>query len=120
MQKNDFAKYKSMLEAKLAQLSNPFDKRADIAIEKAPDLLDAVQLTAERELALHDVSRRSRLAREVRPALKRIDDGSYGICLNCEVEVTDRRLEAVPWAAYCVGCQEATERRESELIELVA
>lgn len=120
MEKTELRRYRNMLETKLAQLANPLDKRAEIAIQKAPDLLDTVQLTAERELALHNVSWCATLGREIRAALKRIDQGAYGICLNCEAEITARRLEALPWAAYCVSCQEAAERDELEGFALAA
>jgi DnaK suppressor protein len=120
MQKDELRKYKSLLEAKLTQLANPLDRRAEIAIQKTPDLLDAVQLTAERELALHDVSRCATLGREIRAALKRIDQGAYGVCLNCEAGIAAKRLDAVPWAAYCVNCQEAAERDELQSVALAA
>ena len=106
----EFTKYRTMLERKLAQLSSASDKRTDIVIQRAPDLVDEVALTAEREHAVRDLTRGSRLAREIRAALARIDDGSYGACLNCEEEISPKRLDALPWAAYCVRCQEAAER----------
>ena len=39
-------------------------------------------------------------------------DGSYGVCLHCEEDIKPKRLEAVPWAPYCIRCQEAADRRE--------
>ena len=43
-------------------------------------------------------------------ALKRIDEDEYGTCLNCEEEMQQKRLEAVPWAKHCIGCQEKAEK----------
>ncbi len=40
-------------------------------------------------------------------ALDRIETGHYGVCLSCEEPIPDRRLSAIPWANYCVVCQEA-------------
>ena len=114
MEKTRLTKHKNTLEAKLAQLTRPSSQLADIAIQTAPDFVDQVQFTLERELALRCLTRESRLAREVRAALARIEGGSFGICLNCEEEIKPRRLEAVPWAAYCVRCQEAAEQHEVE------
>lgn len=119
MDRSKLAKYKTLLEAKLAQLASSSRKREEIVIQTAPELLDEVQLSAERELALRNLTRESRLAREIRAALARIDEGSYGVCLKCEEEIKPRRLEAVPWAAYCVRCQEAAERQEGERSEPV-
>jgi len=39
-------------------------------------------------------------------ALKRINEGRFGQCLNCEQEINAKRLEAIPWVRYCVTCQE--------------
>jgi RNA polymerase-binding transcription factor len=116
MERIEITKYKRMLEARLAALNKVPRKRAEIAIERTSDLLDEVQLSAERELALGDLARESRLAREIQAALARIDEGNYGLCLNCEEEIRPGRLNAVPWAAYCLRCQEAAERRELELV----
>ena len=43
-------------------------------------------------------------------ALKRIDSDNYGTCLNCEEEMQQKRLEAVPWAKHCINCQEKAEK----------
>lgn len=44
--------------------------------------------------------------RQVDAALGRLGEGDYGVCLACEERMPDRRLQAIPWAKYCVGCQE--------------
>jgi len=43
-------------------------------------------------------------------ALDRIKNGSYGICVHCETELQQKRLEAVPWARHCTSCQEKHEQ----------
>ncbi|HVN06666.1 MAG TPA: TraR/DksA family transcriptional regulator [Bryobacteraceae bacterium] len=47
-----------------------------------------------------------KLLREVQDALQRIEHGTYGVCYECEEPISTKRLEAVPWARYCVTCQE--------------
>ncbi|HTQ56319.1 MAG TPA: TraR/DksA C4-type zinc finger protein [Bryobacteraceae bacterium] len=47
-----------------------------------------------------------KLLREVLDALRRIDGGTYGICPGCEEPISPKRLDAVPWAKFCVSCQE--------------
>jgi DnaK suppressor protein len=47
-----------------------------------------------------------KLLREVQDALRRIESGAYGVCYECEEPISVKRLEAVPWAKYCVSCQE--------------
>jgi len=43
-------------------------------------------------------------------SLERIKSGSYGICVHCETELQQKRLEAVPWARHCTACQEKHEQ----------
>jgi DnaK suppressor protein len=114
MTQTELGKYKAMLEARQVELSAGLRNREDIAIEKTPDALDEVQLAGERELAIRNLDRESNLLRNVRGALARVADGSYGICLHCEEEIKPKRLDAVPWTKYCIRCQEASDRHEFE------
>ncbi len=114
MNKTEMNKYKAMLEKKLAELAGGSRNRDEIRIEKTPDALDEVQLAGERELAIRNLDREANLLRNVRAALGRIEDGSYGVCMHCEEEIKPKRLEAVPWAPYCIRCQEAADRHEFE------
>jgi DnaK suppressor protein len=52
-----------------------------------------------------------KLLREVSDALRRIEHDSYGVCLECEEAISPKRLDAVPWARYCVTCQELIATR---------
>jgi DnaK suppressor protein len=119
MTKNELEKYKTVLETRLAELSYALRNREDIAIEKTPDALDEVQLAGERELAIRNLDRESHLLRQVRSALARIADGSYGTCNHCEEEISLKRLNAVPQTAYCIKCQEAADRHEFETNDTV-
>lgn len=44
--------------------------------------------------------------RLIEEALDRIEAGDYGVCLSCEEPIPAKRLQALPWARYCVGCQQ--------------
>ena len=114
MTQTELNKYKAMLEAKQAELSAGLRNREDIAIEKTPDAIDEVQLAGERELAIRNLDRESNLLRNVKGALVRIADGSYGVCMHCEEDIKIKRLDAVPWTKYCIKCQEAADRHEFE------
>jgi DnaK suppressor protein len=114
MNQTELKKYKAILEAKQAELNAGLRNRDEIAIEKTPDALDEVQLAGERELAIRNLDRESNLLRNVRGALARIADGSYGVCLHCEEDIKPKRLDAVPWTKYCIKCQEAADRHEFE------
>jgi len=115
MTKAELERLKSILEAKQAELSGALRNRDEIAIEKAPDALDEVQLAGERELAIRNLDRDSNMLRQIRRALARIADGTYGICLHCEEDISPKRINAVPWAAYCIKCQEQVDRHEIEV-----
>lgn len=117
MTKSELNRFKEQLTAKQAELARVLRNREGIAIEKSPDALDEVQHAAERELAIRNLDRESGLLRNVRAALRRIDEGAYGICLHCEEEISRKRLEAVPWAAYCIRCQELADRTQEESSE---
>ena len=117
MTKTELAKYRQILEARQADLASILSRRDEIAIEKSPDAIDEVTRAAERELAIRNLDRESNLLRNVRAALRRIHDGSYGVCAHCEEDISPKRLAAVPWAPFCIRCQEAADRHEREATE---
>lgn len=113
MTKQELNKYKDALKKKEAELMRVIVNREGIEIEKSPDALDEVQHAAERELAIRNLDRDSALLRNVRSALLRVEEGSYGVCLHCEEDISQKRLNAVPWAAYCITCQEMADRNQA-------
>jgi len=114
MTKAEINKYKDILETRQAELLEVLKNRDGITIEKSPDALDEVQNAAERELAIRNLDRESNLLRNVRAALRRIDEGEFGTCVHCEEEISPKRVAAVPWTPYCIGCQEAADRAQQE------
>ena len=112
-------RFTNLLRSKQTELSASMRNRDEIVIETVPDALDQVQLMSERELAIRNLDRDSNLLRQIRHALSRVTNGSYGICLHCEEEILPKRLAAVPWAAFCIKCQEQIDRREIEVDETV-
>jgi len=112
MTKNELERYRMVLEKKQAEIDAVLRNRDEIAIEKTADAIDEVQLAGERELAIRNLDRESVMLRNVRAALARLEDGSFGSCLHCEEEISPKRLNAVPWAPYCIRCQEAADRHE--------
>ncbi len=98
------------LAAKRDELTRRLRDRELLAIEHTPDSVDAVQAIAIREAAASVLTAETALLREIEAALKRIDDGSYGVCEDCEEPISERRLAAIPWTRRCVPCQERAER----------
>ena len=68
--------------------------------------IDAIQ---QQQMALANQQQASALRQQIESALRRIDDGSYGDCLQCGEGISDARLQAQPWACLCIDCQSALE-----------
>jgi DnaK suppressor protein len=101
---------KRLLLSKSAELSRTSVSKDEIAIEQNAEMLDAIQRTTDRELALDSLSRNWRTAALVSQALVRIEKGVFGICAECEEPIMEKRLQALPWAKYCITCQEKVDR----------
>ena len=112
MTKSELNKYRTVLETKQADLVHMIRNRDGIAIEKSADALDEVQYATERELAIRSLDRDSNLLRNVRAALDRIEEGSFGVSLHCDENISPKRLAAVPSTAYCIVCQELADRSQ--------
>jgi DnaK suppressor protein len=108
----DLNRYKSVLEAKQAELVRQLRNRDGIAIEKCPDALDEVQHATERELVIRNLDRDSDLLRNVRGALRFIAESNFGVCVRCEEDISPKRLAAVPWTPFCIRCQEIADRSQ--------
>lgn len=85
------------------------DKEALVITQQADDL-DTIQSTENRNMAVGRLSAHARRRQEIRMALRRLDAGEYGLCVDCEDDIAAKRLQAVPWAERCVSCQEKHER----------
>ncbi len=103
------------IEAELGRSIAVLDRahpQQDTAADYPPDPADAGTNQAEMERADAVIAvARQQLAR-VRSALQRIDQGTYGICVDCGADVPAGRLAAKPEAARCVSCQAASDRRD--------
>ncbi|HEV2178219.1 MAG TPA: TraR/DksA family transcriptional regulator [Terriglobia bacterium] len=73
---------------------------------RTPDEVEFAVKTAEQDVAARTADLRSNTLKEVEIALKRVNGGSYGLCESCGEEISPARLKAIPWARYCVLCQE--------------
>jgi len=114
MTKSELSKYKRVLEAKQTDLTHLVRNREGIVIKTSPDALDEVQHATEREMAIGNLVRDSHLLRNVRRALRDIEEGSFGVCLHCEEDISPKRLAAVPWTPFCIQCQEIADRSQGD------
>lgn len=104
------AAYRNMLEKKAEEVrrSMSAQKAAQVVsrLDYPSDEGDLSQQHHEEWIFLNRNTIDMKLLREIGDALERIEQGSYGICMDCEEPISVKRLEAVPWARYCVTCQE--------------
>ena len=78
--------------------------------EGSDDVVDRANNAYSRELlfSLSDGERHTLL--RIEESIQRLDQGVYGICTNCQRDIRSGRLKAVPWARYCIDCQELAEK----------
>lgn len=76
------------------------------------DALDRSITDSTKEFLFNKSMQERRLLNLTEVALRRIQNGTFGECENCGEPINHKRLEAVPWAQYCIECQEKHERGE--------
>lgn len=81
-------------------------------LEAAMDIGDQALMDLERELGISLMEMRNKRRQAIEDALHKLDDGTYGICEECGVEISEKRLAAVPFAKFCVECQAKQELLE--------
>ncbi|MCM8782548.1 MAG: TraR/DksA family transcriptional regulator [Candidatus Omnitrophica bacterium] len=120
-QKNDLNKFKQLLINLREKIVGEVEHIANNTLkqsqrEAAGDLsgytlhmADMASDHYDREFSLSIASTEQNIIYEIDEALRRIKDGSYGICFTCEKPIAKRRLKAVPYAKLCVNCQQKEE-----------
>jgi len=105
---------KKILLAKKRELSTRQISQEDIAIDKNAEVLDEIQRNADRTLALDSLTRKWKTSTLVSEAMERLEHGTYGVCVECDEQISEKRLAALPWAKYCIRCQEIADRETVE------
>lgn len=87
-------------------------KGNDLSVDdsETPDPVDLAVRNYSKNVMLAVSENESRQLTEVDEALMRIEDEEYGNCLNCEKAINPKRLQAIPWARFCLDCQELQEK----------
>lgn len=122
MMKKDFVKFEKMLLNERDRLSGSIRSieeasRTDAGRDNTGDLTSYAETGTdnfELETALNIASGESAWLREISDALKRINDGSYGVCEMCKEQIPRKRLEVFPSARYCVQCQSSVEKKRAQ------
>lgn len=123
MTKREAAKFKKLLLKKREDLAGEINHIAKENLksqkEAAGDLsgysyhmADMASDSYDRELSFNIASEEQEILYEIDDALKRIDEGEYGLCLDCDKKIPAKRLTALPYAKYCIQCQSKEERQK--------
>jgi DnaK suppressor protein len=109
MTNSDVKRFREALEATVIEIDSSMRRRDGIIIEGNGDEFDRMHRATERDLAVRTLEALSSHRRAALAALRRIEEGTYGICVECEDPISSRRLAALPAAALCIRCQEARD-----------
>lgn len=115
MQVRELKRFKKQLLDKQSQLIDVVHKTENYGREadgegEAMDIADKASSSYTKEFMFSKSNSDRQILQMVAEALARIEEGSYGECLNCGEQVERKRLEAVPWARLCIKCQELEEQ----------
>lgn len=99
--------YQLLVEAKQSVMSRL--ERSSICVESEADPNMAAELAAQREIAAQRLQSDFITLGEIDHALAKVGTDAFGLCESCDVQITRGRLEAIPWARLCKGCQEQAE-----------
>jgi DnaK suppressor protein len=120
MKEADVNKYKLLLMAKRQESMARSSSREDLWIVQSNEQIETVQLAGQREFAARALERERESLLQIGAALRRIEEGEFGICLDCEEPISPKRLAALPWAAYCLHCQESRDTADTFEPQLAA
>lgn len=112
MQAERLEEFRKLLKERLAALEAGFGSRLGELVDQRDLLADTADIASEESdrdmtLRMHDHERK--LVDEIRTALKRVDEGDYGVCQMCGDDIGERRLLARPMATHCIDCMTELE-----------
>jgi DnaK suppressor protein len=115
MTKTEMNRFRAILTAKVAELERFTRHRDGIAVERSADQLDEIEAASQRALAVCNLDREFNQLRNARAALRRIEEGSFGTCQECDEDIHPKRLAAAPWAQLCIRRQETLDGNLEEI-----
>ncbi len=107
--------YKAMLTQKINELLSEAGKTVSEMTngkENYPDPTDRASLESDRNFELRIRDRERKLIMKMQEAIKRIDDGTFGICEVCGGPISEKRLMARPVTTLCIDCKTKQEKME--------
>ena len=111
-------KYAESLRKRQQELEQGLARTVEQALKSAPDetqdVGDQAVSAYQKEMLFTQGTTHHLQLSQVRRALNRLAEGTYGVCQHCEATIGPKRLEALPWTPYCIDCQERIEKGEIE------
>jgi DnaK suppressor protein len=121
MTKQELDQFRQMLEERrediLRNLSRAQREGRGLEGDCPKDMGDRSVTSFSKELLFHQSTERRMLLRSIEAALERIRDGTFGECIGCGERISAKRLDAMPFTAYCRDCQERLENERKHLAE---
>jgi DnaK suppressor protein len=115
MTKTEMDRFRAIVTARVAEVERVTRQRDAITVERSADQLEEIQAASQRALAVCNLDREFKQLRDARAALLRIQEGTFGTCQECEEDIHPKRLAAVPWATFCIRCQEIIDSNFEEI-----
>ena len=111
--KETLLKRKDELERILLSISQEIKEINKCEVKDEADLA-VTSMDRAREYQIY--LRQKKELEEINEALKKIEEGTYGICEMCEEEIQEERLKIKPFAKYCIICREIIEKENNEKV----
>jgi DnaK suppressor protein len=116
----DVERFKELLEEERRRVvdaieylhkENPGSIEEETEDETSNNIAEAATATLDREIDYTLEENSEHVLAEIEGALRRIEEGTYGVCVNCGKPIAEERLTAIPWATYCIDCKRLVEGR---------
>ncbi|MDD5668988.1 MAG: TraR/DksA family transcriptional regulator [Candidatus Omnitrophica bacterium] len=123
LEKKELAEFRKLINKRKKEIVDNIEKISEEALKKSQKdaagdisgytyhMADVATDTYDREFNLELAANERRLIYELDDAIKRIEEGSFGMCEDCKCVITKTRLKALPYARLCLKCQEKREKR---------
>lgn len=116
MDENKLEEFRLQLGDLRARIAGNYEKSVETSTEEfgkdMPDMNDEASRTMSRRILLEIGDKNHEVLTHIDDALERIENGEYGACEECDAVIPEKRLELLPYASFCVGCQERLEEEK--------
>lgn len=115
MDKKQLERFKKRLLEKRKEIVDEFQtnvtyRKESTADDGTQDIADKANMAYNKEFLFSLTDAERDLLGLIDEAIKRLEEGEFGVCSNCSNDIKSTRLEAIPWAKYCLNCQELQEQ----------